>query len=80
MSIPLLTPLPEPPRGFRYHRSKEEIVRSHELFAYQHLLLRAWEELELSGVLTLNGIPTVYVRDTAKPLSPTKAAESCRKL
>jgi hypothetical protein len=38
------------------------------------MLLRAWEEMHLSGVLTLNGIPTVYLRDDAKPVRPEAAA------
>ena len=67
--------LPEPPRGFGYYCSRREILRDPELHAYQHLLLRAWEEMGLSGVLTLNGIPTVYVRDEPKPVTAAVAAE-----
>jgi len=68
-------PLPEPPRGFCYYRSRQDILRAPELFAYQHMLLRAWEEMELSGVLTLDGIPTVYVRDEDKPIAASQAAK-----
>ncbi|GAA5481296.1 HsdM family class I SAM-dependent methyltransferase [Haloferula sargassicola] len=76
MSSALFQPLPEPPRsGFRYYRTEREIRRAPELLAYQHLLLRAWEEMKLTAVLTLNGLPTVYVRDSKKPLPPAKAAE-----
>jgi len=69
--------LPEPPPGFRYYHSREEVRRTPELFAYQHLLFKAWNDdaLKLSGVLTLNGIPTVYVSDRARPLPPGQAAE-----
>jgi hypothetical protein len=42
------------------------------------MLLRAWEEMNLSGVLTLNGIPTVYLRDEPKPVTPRAAAEAHR--
>jgi S-adenosylmethionine/arginine decarboxylase-like enzyme len=38
------------------------------------MLLRAWEEMHLSGVLTLNGIPTVYLREEAKPVTAEVAA------
>jgi hypothetical protein len=76
MSNTLPVPLPEPPRGFHYYRAAEEVLRAPELFAYQHMLLRAWSEMNLSGVLTLNGIPTVYLRDVLKPLSPAQAAEA----
>jgi len=67
--------LPEPPQGFRYYRSKQQIIQDGTLLAYQHLLLRAWKEMSLSGVLTLNGIPTVYVRDEKRPLDPAQAAK-----
>ena len=56
-------PLPEPPRGLQYYRSRRQLLQSPEIYAYQHMLLRAWEEMHLSGVLTLNGIPTVYLRE-----------------
>lgn len=75
MSAPNPMPLPEPPRGFCYYRSRQEILHAPALFAYQHMLLRAWGEMNLSGVLTLNGIPTVYVRDEDKPITARQAAE-----
>ena len=67
-------PLPDPPRGFRYYRSRRQLLKSPEIYAYQHMLLRAWEEMHLSGVLTLNGIPTVYLREEAKPVTAEVAA------
>ncbi len=79
MSAPYPLPLPDPPRGFHYYRSSAEILRAPELFAYQHMLVRAWGEMDLSGILTLNGIPTVYVRDVPKLLTPAEAAGAqCR--
>ncbi len=75
MSAPSPMPLPKPPRGFAYYRSRQEILHSPTLFAYQHMLLRAWEEMNLSGVLTLDGIPTVYVRDEDKPITARQAAK-----
>ena len=69
-------PLPEPPLGFHYYHSAEEILHDPELFPYQHMLSRAWDEMSLSGILTLNGIPTVYLRDAPKPLDPAQAAEA----
>jgi len=76
MSAVLLQPLPNPPKGFRYYHSREDILRTREIFAYQHMLLRAWDEMHLSGVLTLNGVPTVYLRDEPKPVSARDAAEA----
>ena len=69
-------PLPDPPTGFHYYHSREDILRAPEIFAYQHMLLRAWGEMHLSGVLTLNGVPTVYVRDEPEPVSAGDAAEA----
>jgi hypothetical protein len=76
MSAALLQPLPDPPRGFRNYHEREDILRARELYAYQHMLLRAWDEMHLSGVLTLNGVPTVYLRDEPKPVSARDAAEA----
>lgn len=76
MSVLHREPLPDPPKGFRYYRSKREVVRDSTLLPYQHLLLRAWKAMKLNAVLTLNGIPTVYVRDEKRPLTPAQAAEA----
>ncbi|HMB84470.1 MAG TPA: N-6 DNA methylase, partial [Terriglobales bacterium] len=74
MSAARPLPLPDPPCGFRYYRSRRQLLQSPEIYAYQHMLLRAWEEMHLSGVLTLNGIPTVYLREEAKPVTAEVAA------
>lgn len=71
-------PLPDPPRGFRYYHSSNEILHARELFAYQHMLLRAFQEMSLSGVLTLNGLPTVYLREEERPITVRQAAEAHR--
>ena len=76
MNAAVLQPLPDPPLGFRYYHLREDILRTRELFAYQHMLLRAWDEMHLSGVLTLNGVPTVYLRDEPKPVSARDKAEA----
>jgi hypothetical protein len=74
MKSTAIKPLPKPPVGYRLFRA-DEVGKSSELFAYQHMLQRAFSEMKLSAVLTLNGIPTVYVRDSEKPLVPKEAAE-----
>ena len=75
MSVAHLKPLPGPPQGFGYYRSKREVVQDSALLPYQHLLLHAWKEMKLTAVLTLDGIPTVYVRDEKRPLGPVQTAE-----
>lgn len=74
--------LPKPPRGFGYYRSPREVIRDRKLLPYQRLLLRMWKEMErndkgreLTAVLTLNGIPTVYLCDSRHPVAPGDAAE-----
>jgi len=76
MSAAQIQPLPEPPRGYLYYRTRGEILKAPELFAYQHMLLRAWDEMDLSGILTLNGIPTVYIRDEKKSVTAIVAAQT----
>ena len=78
MSAAHQRPLPDPPRGFRYYRSRQDLLGSPDILAYQHMLLRAWGEMHLSGILTLNGVPTVYLRDESKPVTPQAAAEAHR--
>jgi len=75
MSVAHKEPLPKPPQGFRYYGKPREVLRDDTLLPYQHLVLRAWKEMNLCAVLTLNGIPTVYVRDEKRPLDPAQAAE-----
>ena len=76
MNSTAFQPLPEPPSGFRYYRSAREILHAQELLPYQHVLMRAWDknEMGLSAVLTLNGIPTVYVHDSKRPMKASEVA------
>lgn len=62
-------------RDCGYYSSRNDIVRDPRVFAYQHVMLRAWTDLGLCGVLTLDGIPTAYLRDEKRPVTPSAAAE-----
>lgn len=66
---------PAAPPGIVYLRSIAEVLSRPELHAYQHLLLRAWDELKLDGVLVVRGIPTVYLREDERELSPAEVHE-----
>ena len=66
------SPFPAPPPGIVYLRSTADVLSRRDLDAYQHLLLRAWDELKLDGVLVVRGIPTVYLREDDRELSPTE--------
>lgn len=74
MSLFSFQPLPEPPLGFRHYRKPEEILRAPELLAYQHLLMKAWKDMSLAGIMTLNGVPTVYIREEKRPMKPAEIA------
>ncbi len=76
MSTARLPQLPEPPCGFRFYRSRDEILHAAEIYGYQRMLLHAWDDMNLSGILTLNGIPTVYVRDESRPVTAQNAANA----
>lgn len=68
-----LASFPAPPPGMLYLRSADEVLARRDLDAYQHLLLHAWAELKLDGVLVIRGIPTVYLREDDHELPPDEA-------
>jgi hypothetical protein len=65
--------------GIRTYRSVDEILSANEAWAHQHLLLKAWKELQLTSVCSINGLPTVYVRNNSQALTPQDIAELHRK-
>jgi hypothetical protein len=70
MKVSTRAPFPTPPEGIVYLRSVADVFARRDLDAYQHLLIRAWDELKLSGVLVVRGIPTVYLRQDESELQP----------
>ena len=82
MSAPHPQPatFPDPPSGIVYMGSTIEVFSHPDLYAFQHLLLRAWEEMELDGVLVVRGIPTVYLREDDRELTPEEVHALQRKL
>jgi hypothetical protein len=75
MATAIAEPFASPPRGFGYYRSRRDIIADEHLLPYQHALLRAWEDLELTAVVTVDGLPTAYLRDEKKPLSAVAAVD-----
>ncbi len=63
------------PKGMMFYTSLPEIRADHALLPYLHLLLRAWNDLELDGVLCLDGLPTLYLTIRKERVSGEKAAE-----
>lgn len=74
MSRTRINTLPAPPSGIVYLRNPADVLASRDLDAYQHLLLRAWTTLGLSGILVIRGIPTVYLREDDQELAPAEVA------
>lgn len=48
--------------GIRFYASIDAIHSDLTLSAYTHLLIKAWQDLGLSGVVCIDGVPTVYLR------------------
>ncbi|MFH1146233.1 MAG: N-6 DNA methylase [Pseudomonadota bacterium] len=65
----------QPPEGIRFYSSLGEILADSTLSAYSHLLTRAWHDFELTGVVCVDGIPTLYLRFFSQRLKPEQAAE-----
>lgn len=61
--------------GIRFYASVEEIQTDLKLSAYTHLLVKAWRDLQLSGVVCVEGVPTVYLRLFEEPLEAEQASE-----
>src|SRR5437773_693051 len=53
--------------------SKESDIEKHSaLLPYRHYLRQAWRELDLAGVLCVDGRPTVYLCEAARITSQQK--------
>jgi hypothetical protein len=61
--------------GMLFYGSLGEIRADKALTPYLHVLARAWESLELSGVVCLDGLPTLYLAVRSKPVTPGGGAE-----
>jgi hypothetical protein len=73
MNAANVAPFPEPPEGIVYLRSLADVFARRDLDAYQHLLVRAWDQFKLNGVLVARGIPTVYLREDEHEVGPEEA-------
>jgi hypothetical protein len=73
MNAANVAPFPEPPEGIVYLRGLADVFARRDLDAYQHLLVRAWDQFKLNGVLVVRGIPTVYLREDEHEVGPEEA-------
>lgn len=67
------------PVGTRFYASPEEIASDPSLSPYTHLLIRAWHDFSLAGVVCVAGIPTLYLCCFEQPLKPEEAANYQRR-
>ncbi|MBT7066285.1 MAG: N-6 DNA methylase [Verrucomicrobia bacterium] len=63
------------PAGLLFYGSPAEMKADSALTPYLHVLIRAWDDLELSGVLCVDGLPTLYLAVRSKPISPSDGAD-----
>ena len=54
--------------GLVYLASVKDACDNNSLLAYVRIIERAWEDFELTGVLCVDGIPTIYFKEVARPL------------
>jgi Eco57I restriction-modification methylase len=58
--------------GLVYLSSIEEAYANNTLLPYMRIIERAWDDFGLTGVLCVDGIPTIYFKEVGKPLPTEK--------
>ena len=58
--------------GLVYLASVQEAKTNSSLLAYVRIIERAWEDFELTGVLCVDAIPTIYFKEVSQPLPENK--------
>ncbi|MGH9843667.1 MAG: HsdM family class I SAM-dependent methyltransferase, partial [Blastocatellia bacterium] len=58
-------------RAPEFIRDREEIGSSDRLLPQANTMRRAWDEMNLDGMLCLDGIPTVYFKEFSRANQPT---------
>lgn len=64
-----------PPAGTILYLTREEILKDRKVLPYLHAMLRAWNDLKLSGILAVDGVPTLYLREEKRRISTAKAKD-----
>jgi len=62
------------PAGLMFYSSLTDVRADRSLRPYLHVISRAWDALELDGVLCVNGLPTLYLTIRHQPVSPAEGA------
>jgi hypothetical protein len=55
--------------GLVYLASISDAMADNTLLAYMRIIERAWDDFALTGVLCVDGIPTIYFKEVKQPLS-----------
>lgn len=58
-----------PPRGMMFYHSLESVQSDNALLGYISVIERAWQELNLAGVLCLDNRPILYLKEYNRPFS-----------
>lgn len=65
--------------GMVYLTSAKDAYADSTLLAYIRIIERAWEDFSLTGVLCVDGIPTIYFKEVSKPLDDAALNELHRR-
>ena len=76
---PLVDAHKNTPQGLRFYASLDEMRADRTLVSYLHAVVRAWQDLDLDGVLCVDGRPTLYLATRKKQLSADEAADLHRR-
>nr|VFJ72585.1 MAG: N-6 DNA Methylase [Candidatus Kentron sp. FW] len=60
------------PPGMVFHHSHESVWDDPGIFGYATVIERAWHEMDLDGVLCLDGRPVLYLREYNRPCSSSE--------
>ena len=58
-----------PPNGMKFYESVGSVLRDQNLLGYVSVIVRAWHEMDLDGVLCLDGCPVLYLKEYVQPCS-----------
>ncbi len=72
-SLPELISQAVLPSGVLLFSGPEEILSDPAILPYSQAMLRAWKHLNLSAILVVDGLPTLYLKEERKRIGPTKA-------
>jgi len=61
-----------PPGGMEFYETLESVRSDASLPGYVAVMERAWQVMELSGIVCLDGRPVLYLKEYAQPPSPSE--------